>query len=263
MTGERTDFCVVGGGPAGLTAALLLARSGAKVTVVERSTSLEREYRGEILQPGGQALLAGLGVLDGARARGCHEHDRFLLEEHGRVLINGDYRRLPGPYNCLLSIPQRHLLAELLEHCHREQQFSYLGGAKVTGLVRDDDRIRGVVCRTAAGEQTVHAHCVVGADGRFSKVRQLAGIENERRDHFAQDVLWFRLRNRGDAPRDVRIFRAGGNPLLAYASVPDRIQLGWTLPHHGYRDLAARGLGYVKERLRAAVPATRIRSTPR
>ncbi|MEV0264794.1 FAD-dependent monooxygenase [Streptomyces sp. NPDC050617] len=251
---RRADVCVVGAGPAGLTLALLMARSGARVTVLERSRSLDRAYRGEILQPGGQRLLDSLGVLAGARRRGCHEHGGFRLEERGKVLIDGDYRRLPGPYNCLLSLPQRHLLAELLERCRAYPGFEYVEGAKVTGLLEEGGAVRGVVCR-AAGDRPplqVRAVCVVGADGRFSTVRRLAGIAHDRLDLFDQDVLWFRLAQ--PALENVRIFRAGGSPLLAYTSFPDSVQLGWTLPHGGYPAMASQGFAHVKEQLRRAAP---------
>ncbi|MFI0515758.1 monooxygenase [Streptomyces canus] len=255
MTETRTDFCIVGGGPAGLTLALLLLRSGARVTVVEKLRSLEREYRGEILQPGGQQLLDALGVLKGARARGCHEHDRFLLEEKGRILINGDYRRLPGPFNCLLSIPQRHILEELLEQCSRYAGFAHLGSTRCSALISDTrQRVRGILGRGPHGDLMVHARCVIGADGRYSKVRQLAGVGYDRFEAFDQDVLWFRLSCEGPVPSDVRIFRAGGNPVLAYASHPGHLQIGWTLPHRRYKELAAQGLEHIKARLGAAVP---------
>src|SRR5262249_17925273 len=103
------DVCVVGAGPAGLTLSLLLVRSGLSTVLVERSGSLARAYRGEIPQPGGQRLLAQLGVLDGARERGSHELTGFQLLDGGRVLLDVDYRRLAPPYDRLLSIPQQHV----------------------------------------------------------------------------------------------------------------------------------------------------------
>ncbi|KOG70792.1 FAD-binding monooxygenase, partial [Streptomyces varsoviensis] len=53
---------------------------------------------------------------------------------------------------------------------------------------------------------------------------------------------------------NVRIFRAGGSPLLAYTSFPDSVQLGWTLPHGGYPALASQGFAHVKDQLRRAAP---------
>ncbi|MFD7581665.1 FAD-dependent monooxygenase [Kitasatospora sp. NPDC059817] len=262
-----TDICVVGGGPAGLTLALLLVRSGVRVTLLERSRSLDRTYRGEILQPGGQALLDELGVLRPARAHGAVEHQRFLLEERGRILINGDYRRLPGPYNCLLSLPQRHLLAELLAACARHDGFRYLAGTRASGLVEEGGVVRGAVAAGpgGAGEQGSRARGVVAAAGRVSLIAPHAGLGYRRQELFSQDVLWFRLsgapqRSTGHT-RDVRVFRAGGNPVLSYSSVPDSLQLGWTLPHGGFRRLADRGADHIIEQLCHAAPeyAERIR----
>ncbi len=250
----KTDFCIVGGGPAGLTLALLLLRSGARVTVVERSRSFDREYRGEILQPGGLALLDELGVLAGARERGAHEHQRFQLVERGRALLDIDYQRLPPPYNYLLSIPQRHVLEELLSRCARHDGFTYLGGSRITSLLREHGQVRGVTSEGRDGRHAVVAHCVVGADGRYSKTRRLAGIATRRLDVFDYDVLWFKVPAAGREPRDVRIFRAAGSPVLVYRSYPDSIQIGWTLPHRAYPALAAHGVDHVKEEVIRAIP---------
>ncbi|MFJ4185082.1 FAD-dependent monooxygenase [Kitasatospora sp. NPDC089509] len=251
----RTDFCVVGGGPAGLTLALLLLRSGAGVTVLERSRSLEREYRGEILQPGGAALLDRLGVLKGARDRGAHEHTGFQLVDRERVLLDVDYRRLPSPYNQLLSLPQRHLLEELLQACGEFEGFHYLAGVRASGLVREGGVVRGVTADGARRAQ-VRAHCVIGADGRYSKIRTLAGFGSRRQEAFDHDVLWFKL-PADNAPHTgdtVRIFRGGGNPVLLYRSFPDSLQVGWTLPHGGYRELAERGIDHVRAQVVEALP---------
>ncbi|NUR93172.1 MAG: NAD(P)-binding protein [Nonomuraea sp.] len=245
-----TDVCVVGGGPAGLTLALLLVRSGVRVTVVERARSLERDYRGEILLPGGMAVLDRLGVLEPARERGSYEHGRFQVIERGRAVMDVDYRRLGGPYRCLLSVPQRHVLAELLARCERHDGFHYLAGRRATGLVREAGAVRGVVCAGA----TVRARCVVAADGRYSRIRRVAGIANRRQESFAQDVVWFRLPGAERAEPHVRIFRAGGNPVLMHRSHPDAIQVGWTLPHRGYLAVAEHGVDHVKDRIAAAIP---------
>jgi 6-methylpretetramide 4-monooxygenase len=251
----ESDFCVVGGGPAGMTLALLLLRSGGRVVVVERSRSLDREFRGDILQPGGLRLLSELGVLDDARERGCHEHDGFLLTSHGKVLMESDYRRLAPPFNCLLSIPQRNILEALHAHCERYDSFRYLAGARARQLLMDGQRVRGVVTDGPDGPHVVRAHVLIGADGRYSKIRQLAGIDFARLDVFDQDIMWFKLSDPGHAPRHVTVFSENGNPAIAYASVPDSVQCGWTLPHGGYSEVAGKGIDHIKDRLRAAIPS--------
>ena len=45
---------VVGAGPGGAVLSLLLARAGVRVTLLERHTDLSREFRGEVLMPGGR-----------------------------------------------------------------------------------------------------------------------------------------------------------------------------------------------------------------
>ncbi|MFL1429435.1 MULTISPECIES: FAD-dependent monooxygenase [unclassified Nocardiopsis] len=251
---RETDVCVVGGGPAGLSLALLLLRSGVRVTVLERSGSLDREYRGEILQPGGQRVLDDLGVLAGARARGCHPHRRFRLVDRDRVLIDSDYETLPGDHRCLLSIPQRHVLEELLAACRAYDDFTYVGGCKVNRLLSSRGAVTGAEGQGPSGKVQVLARCVVGADGRYSKVRRLAGIEAGRSDVFDHDIVWFRLPVPSVTPGEVRIERSGGNPVLTYTSHPDTVQIGWTIPHGRYADFAGNGIEYVRERLVTAAP---------
>nr|QVQ68795.1 mmyOI [uncultured bacterium] len=236
----RSDVCIVGAGPAGLTLSLLLLRSGVTVTLVERSAMHGREFRGEILQPGGLALLDGLGVLPGAMARGCYPLDRFRLREGQRTLLDIDYRRLAAPHNELLSIPQQHLLEELLAHCEKYPDFTYLSGHRVGSLQRRDGKVTGLTTKSPEGQTQVSADCVVGADGRYSKVRQLAGIPAGRIEAFNFDVLWLKVPTGGSGAgsasgmREVSVIRSQGNPVLVYPSWPDCVQIGWTLPHRSY-----------------------------
>ena len=57
---------VVGGGPAGASLALVLARSGLAVTLVEARTSLVRQFRGEALMPSGLDALGAMGLAQAA-----------------------------------------------------------------------------------------------------------------------------------------------------------------------------------------------------
>jgi monooxygenase len=237
-----------------MTLALLLLRSGASVALVERSRSLDRQFRGDILQPGGMRILGELGVLRAARERGSYEHDKFQHIERGRILIENNYRRLPGPFNCLLSIPQLHILEALLGRCQEHDRFTYLGGSRAIQLIAEGGRVRGVIAAGRDGARSVRAHCVIGADGRYSKVRQLADIASGRQDSFGQDIMWFKLPAYRSVPREVRVFRGTGNPVIAYAAVPDSIQFGWTLRHGGYKDIAGKGIDYIKSQLTVAIP---------
>ncbi|KAA9166514.1 FAD-dependent oxidoreductase [Amycolatopsis acidicola] len=254
MTELDADVCVVGGGPAGLTLALLLARSGVNVVVLERSAELNRAYWGEILQPGGLAILDSLGVLGPARERGGHELSRFQFLEHGKALLDIDYRALPRPHNYLLSMPQRHLLAALLDAARPYGNFRYHDRNRVTELIRENGRVQGVVARGPSGNTVVRARWVVGADGRFSLLRRLAGIPHGRQDVFDFDVVWVKLPAAAETLPYARILRSGGSPLLTYPSWPDSLQLGWTVPHGGYARMMAEGLDQVKAELARSAP---------
>jgi 6-methylpretetramide 4-monooxygenase len=249
-----TDVCVVGGGPAGLMLTLLLLRSGLRVAVAEKARSFDREYRGEILQPGGLRVLDQVGALAGAKARGGYEMPRFQLVNGDQPVLDIDYRRLPAPHDYLLSLPQRHLLEELTEHCERLPGFEMLSGYRASALTYDGSTVTGLVADNGADKVTVRARCVVGADGRYSKVRSLAGITNHRFDVFDRDVLWFRLPGPEKQTRVVRIFKSRTSPAMVYDSYPNELQVGWTVPHGGYAEVAAQGIEAVREAVKESLP---------
>ena len=60
---SETDCCVVGGGPAGAMLALLLARRGVRVTLLEMHKDFDREFRGDTVHPSTLEILDQLGLL--------------------------------------------------------------------------------------------------------------------------------------------------------------------------------------------------------
>ncbi|WP_327286136.1 MULTISPECIES: FAD-dependent monooxygenase [unclassified Streptomyces] len=252
-----TDVCVIGAGPAGLALTLMLLRSGVRVTLVERSTAFHRDFHGEILQPGGQRILDELGVLAGAAAHGAACLGGFQVLERERVLLDIDYGRLPAPYDHLLALPQPHLLRELLAACRRLPGFTLLEGHRIAALRqrRPDGPCTGAVVNGPDRVPvTVRAQVVVGADGRFSKTRALAGIDAGRVESFAHDVVWFALHAPGRATGRVRVHRTAGSALLVHDTHPDRLRIGWTLPHGGWRGAVRRGIEDIRRELAEALP---------
>ncbi|MGP4013527.1 FAD-dependent monooxygenase [Streptomyces sp. 4N124] len=254
-TTVRTDVLVVGAGPAGLALTLMLLRSGVRVVLAERSTAFRRDFYGEILQPGGQQLLDQLGVLDGARRRGARALAGFQVLDGDKVLLDIDYGRLPAPHNTLLALPQPHLLHELLAACGRLPGFTYLDGHRISALTEQDGRCTGAeVTRLGTRRVRIRASVVVAADGRFSKTRALAGIDAGRGEAFDHDVAWFTLPAPGRATGRVRVHRAGPAAVLVHDTHPDRLRLGWTLPHGSWHRAAAAGIGAIKRELADALP---------
>ncbi|MFB8392642.1 FAD-dependent monooxygenase [Streptomyces yangpuensis] len=257
MESTETDVCIVGAGPAGLALALMLLRSGIRVALVERSTALHRAFHGEILQPGGQRILDELGVLGSARARGAAQLAGFQVLERDRVLLDIDYSRLPAPYGSLLALPQPHLLTELLSACRELPGFTLLEGHRVAALLerRPGSPCTGLIANGPdRAPLTVHARVVVGADGRFSKTRALAGIAPGRSESFAHDVVWFSLHAPGRATGRVRVHRAAGGAILVHDTHPDRLRIGWTLPHGSWRRAVRRGIDDIRAELAVVLP---------
>ena len=167
------DVIVVGARVAGAATALLLARAGRRVLLVDRarfpSDTLSTHY---IHQPG-IARLARWGVLDAVRATGCPALDRTVYQV-GDVRLDGG--TVPAHGQSAAYAPRRYLLDQILVDAAVAAGAQFRDGCSVSGLVYDGDRVVGVKCRSAAGTPVEErARLVVGADGMRSAVAKAVG----------------------------------------------------------------------------------------
>ncbi len=177
-----------------MLAGLMLARAGVDTLVLEKHADFLRDFRGDTLHPSTLEVMAELGLLERLLAL---PHDRVaqIEAQFGTELLRiADFRQLPVRCGFIAMMPQWDFLDFLAGEAARSPHFELRMQAEVTGLL-GDKRIAGV----RVGAEEIAADLVIGADGRHSAVRRLAGLEVEA--HGAPiDVLWFRLARRPEDP---------------------------------------------------------------
>ncbi|MBO2447865.1 FAD-dependent monooxygenase [Actinomadura barringtoniae] len=164
---------IAGAGPVGLTAALVLARGGVPVTVLEAGPGLATESRASTFHPPTLEMLADLGVLDELMAAGIISRTFQYRERSGAVIAELDLSVLADdtPYPFRLQCEQSKLTPILRRH------LTALGGevrfrSPVRGVLPHRG---GVVALTGDGRRD-YGDWLIGADGAHSAVRRSLGI---------------------------------------------------------------------------------------
>src|SRR5215472_5360801 len=90
-----TQCCIAGGGPAGMMAGLLLARSGVEVVVLEKHKDFLRDFRGDTVHPSTLELMWELGMLERFLARPHQEVRQIRVDVGKESFVVGDFSHLP------------------------------------------------------------------------------------------------------------------------------------------------------------------------
>jgi 2-polyprenyl-6-methoxyphenol hydroxylase-like FAD-dependent oxidoreductase len=248
----RVDCCVVGAGPAGAVLALLLARRGVSVLLLEAHGDFEREFRGDTIHPSVMEIMDALGLAGPLlEIRHTKIHRLTVQTGDGPVTI-ADFSRLKTAYPFITFMPQARFLEFITAEASRFPHFRLVMGAHVRELIDEDGAIRGVRYLGRDGWYETRALVTVGADGRFSRIRQVAGLEPIATSA-PMDVLWFRLPRRPDDPEGaIGLFRPGR--ILVFLDRSDQWQVGYVFPKGGYQKLRATGVEALRQSIIELVP---------
>lgn len=183
------DVVVVGGRVAGASTALLLARAGVRVALVDRGRYGSDTLSTHGLMRAGVLQLSRWGLLDALVAAGTPAIRRTkFLYAHGET---AEVEIRPSAHVPALYAPRRHLLDRLLVDAAADAGAEVLHELTVTALLRDGGRVTGVRALDRRGrEWTLPAATTVGADGAGSTVATLTGAGIRRRARVAGAVLY-------------------------------------------------------------------------
>jgi geranylgeranyl reductase family protein len=166
---RSADVAVVGAGPAGAAAAITLARAGCDVVLLDKATFPRDKFCGDGLTAGALRRLEDLGLDPAAVASWTDVHDVVLRTPAGREVAF----ELPRERGRFAAVARRADLDAALVDVARRAGAEVLDGHAVTAVRQDDDAVH----LTAEGVGTVDARYVVAADGMWSPVRKLLGVE--------------------------------------------------------------------------------------
>jgi 2-polyprenyl-6-methoxyphenol hydroxylase-like FAD-dependent oxidoreductase len=182
------DAIVVGARVAGAATAMLLARAGLRVLVVDRAAADADTLSTHALMRAGVLQLRRWGLLEQVEAaatpaiRAATFH---YADEELRVAVK------PRDGVAALYAPRRTVLDPLLVRAAAAAGAQVVHGVAATALERDArGRVVGAVLAGPDGQRTVLAPIVIGADGMRSRIAALAGAEVERRGRHATAVVY-------------------------------------------------------------------------
>ena len=179
------DAIVVGARCAGSPTAMLLARKGYRVLLLDKATFPSDTMSTHIVHPPGVAALERWGLLERLEATGCPPVETYSFD-FGPLTISGS----PQPIDGIARgyCPRRTVLDKLLVDAAVEAGAELREGFTVDEILADDGTVTGIRGHAKGGAAvTERARVVIGADGKHSLVAKTVQPEqyDERRSHLA------------------------------------------------------------------------------
>jgi len=175
MSTARYDAVVIGARCAGSPTAMLLARSGHRVLLLDKATFPSDTMSTHLVHPPGVAALERWGLMERLQDSGCPPVETYSFD-FGPLTIAGT----PQPVDGIAHgyCPRRTVLDQLLVDAAVEAGAELGEGFVVDELLADDGTVTGLRGHARGGTTvTERARVVIGADGRHSLVARAVGAE--------------------------------------------------------------------------------------
>ncbi len=221
---EKPQVCIAGAGIAGAALGAFLARNGLRVTIVEKDWNEQHRIVGELLQPGGVAQLAAMGMehtLNDIDAQPIFGYSVFSNTQQVNIQYPKNEKGEPatgrGFHNGRFLQNLRHaLIATPHVVCER---------GEVTGLIQENNFVKGLVYKKTenASATNIEADITIVADGIFSALRnEVTDASKEVTGYFIGLVL----KNVSlPSPNYGHVFTGGATPVLAYPISHNEIRI--------------------------------------
>jgi geranylgeranyl reductase family protein len=163
---SQQDVLIVGAGPAGSVAALVLARAGVRVRLVDRARFPRDKLCGDTLNPGTLSILDRLGVSGPVRHRALAITGMDVSGPRD-AMVSADYPK--GVRGAALT---RRELDVMLVEAATSAGARFESGLIVRAplITSDTSRVIGVRVAASGDDHDVHARVVIAADGRHSRI---------------------------------------------------------------------------------------------
>ncbi len=236
--------------------ALLLARDGIDVTVLEKHKDFNRDFRGDTIHAATLQVMHELGLLNALLKLPHRRFDHAEATIGDRTYPMADFTSLPPPTNFIALMPQWDLLNFLATETRKHANARILMEHNVKSLLSDPadpNKTIGAHAETPHGPVEVRAVLTVGCDGRHAITTAAAHLE--RIDRGAPiDVLWLRLSRRPDDPENA-LGNLNYGRMIVLINRDDYFQCGYIIKKDSFEsEIKPAGLAAFRESIARLVP---------